>query len=108
MFGALLDTCPQPTGNANYIGGPDSFVFTLKPQMQGFIQTGQNDYVMLCAREYLNIGAQNEGPAIHLDNTFKNCSTYQSATFNNQLLTGRTEGRFLNDFQAQEIELFII
>lgn len=57
VFGALLDTCPTDTGKRGYIGGYDSFVFTLKPEMNGYFYTGENDYVMLCEREYLNIGA---------------------------------------------------
>ena len=63
---------------------------------------------MLCMPESLSIGAQGEGPAIQIDETFKFCNTYKSATFNNELLTGRTEGRFLNRFEVTELEMFII
>ena len=100
MFGALVDTVPQMAGDSNYIGGHDSFVFSLRPQMKGFVSTAENDFIMLCAREYLNIGAQGDGPALHLDDTFKNCSTYKSKTFNNELLHGKTEGRLINDFEV--------
>ena len=70
--------------------------------------TGENDYFMLCQPDYLNIGAQGDGPALHLDSTFKHCSTYKSLTFNNPILTGRTEGPHLNDFEIMDLELFIV
>ena len=70
--------------------------------------TGDNDYFMLCQPDYLNIGAQGDGPALHIDSTFKDCATYKSLTFDNEILTGRTEGRFLNSFEIQDLELFIV
>ena len=76
--------------------------------MQGYLSTGENDYVMLCQPDYFNIGAQGDGPAIHLDKTFKSCSTYKSLTFKNDIITGRKDGRFINDFEIQDLELFII
>ena len=95
-------------GASEFLGGFDSFVFKIKPKMQGYLATGDNDYFMLCQPGMLNIGSQGEGPALQLDETFKTCYTYKSATFKNELLTGRTEGRFLNRFEVRELELFII
>ena len=48
---------PKECSAAQYIGGHDSFVFTMKPDMQGFLSTASNDYIMLCQPDYLNIGA---------------------------------------------------
>ena len=56
----------------------------------------------------MSIGAQGDGPAIQLDERFKDCASYKSLTFNNEILTGRTEGRFINDFEVQELEVYII
>ena len=58
---------PKESSAAQYIGGHDSFVFTMKPDMQGFLSTANNDYIMLCQPDYLNIGAQGDGPALHID-----------------------------------------
>lgn len=91
MFGALLDTVPQEQGET-FMGGHDSFVFSLVPEMQAFLSTRENDYIMLCANTYLNIGAQGKGPAIHLDQTFKGCSTNESLTFKNKMLHNRSAG----------------
>ena len=76
--------------------------------MQGYITTGKNDYHMLCQPDYLNIGAQGDGPALNLDDTLKNCYSYKSLTFNNEILTGRTTGRYVNKFQIQDLELFVV
>ena len=76
--------------------------------MQSFLSTTQNDMILLCMPDYMNIGAQGEGPSLNLTNTLKDCYSYKSKTFANQILTGRTEGRFLNKWQVQELELFII
>jgi len=76
--------------------------------MEGFLSTGENDYIMLCAHNYLNIGAQSDGPSLHLDEAFKFCSTHHSLTFANHLLNGKTEGRFQNKFEVQDLEVFII
>ena len=48
IFGALLDTVPAAMYQSEYIGGHDSFVFTLKPNLEGYFSTAQNDYFMLC------------------------------------------------------------
>jgi len=50
--------------------------------------------MMLCAKNYLNIGALGDGPAIHLDEAFKFCSTNHSLTFANHPLHGKLEGLF--------------
>ena len=47
VFGALLDTMPQESSANEYIGGHDSFLFTIKPEMQGYLSTAENDYIML-------------------------------------------------------------
>ena len=109
VFGALLDTCPQPSGFAEFTGGTESFVFTLKPEMKGFVTTGKNDYIMLAERTRLDIGFEKDGPAIHLDEGFQRCSTYSSLTFENDMLHGRpNDSATAPDFTVQELEFFII
>jgi len=77
--------------------------------MQGFVQSGKNDYVMICERDRLDIGFENEGPAIHLDGNLQRCGTYRSLTFENELLHGRKgDSALINDFTVQELEFFII
>ena len=78
------------------------------------MSTGSNEYIMLCSNNYMNIGAQGKGPAIHLDATFKNCSTNESKTFYNKMLNGRqagaliVDGRFAESFEVQDMEAYIV
>ena len=104
----MVDTVPFSLNFGDYIGSYDSFVFSLKPEMKGYPAEIGSDYIMLCQPDYLNIGAQGEGPAINLDATFTRCNSHKSKTFNNEILTGRSKGRFVNRFEVEEIELFII
>ena len=53
----MVDTVPFSLYYGEHIGGCDSFVFSLKPEMKGYPAEPANEYVMLCQPEYLNIGA---------------------------------------------------
>lgn len=108
IFGAWIDTIPLYKARAEFIGGHDSFVFTMKPQLAAFRSTCENDFIMLCQPDYMNIGAQDEGPAIHLDEQFSHCTTQRSKTFANPLLHGKTSGSALNNFGIQDLEIFVV
>ena len=107
VFGVFLDMMPFPNSQ-QFQGGHDSFVFTVRPNLEAFYSTQKNDFILMAALDYMAVGAGGKGPALRIDDLLKDGNTYVSDTFENKLLHGRTEGKFLNDFKVQDLEMFIV
>ena len=57
MFGAFIDEVLKKSPK-NYLGSPDSFVFTVKPQNKVFYTSGSNERHFLGEFEYFTIGGE--------------------------------------------------
>jgi len=57
----------------------------------------------------MTVGANNEGPALRLDDKLETGRSYLSQTFgNDKYLTLETQGAFKDTFKIEEVEVFII
>ena len=106
IFGAYLDVIPAPVEN-KFVGSADSFVFTLSPQLNKFSAADNVQIHKVCLFEpnYFCVGFDGDGPAIRVDDQFKQGRSYKSATFNNEPLTQSTEIGKCNDFQIAKLEI---
>ena len=73
-------------------------MFGLKPDLVHYPSSQVNEFFLLASTEYLSVGAGGKGPALRFDDKLKDGSTFECETFNNELLHGRKEGSFINDF----------
>lgn len=104
IFGALIDTMPTCRSSIQFVGTPDSFVFTLHPMVNKYPSTHKNSQIALFAADYFTIGMEGGGPALRIDDKLKIGRTYQSDTFDNEPLT-QTEGSTANDFKIIKFEI---
>mmetsp|Transcript_17981 Transcript_17981/g.12914 ORF Transcript_17981/g.12914 Transcript_17981/m.12914 type:complete len:120 (-) Transcript_17981:128-487(-) len=66
IFGCFMDTVPIMAGN-KFIGGTETFVFSVQPRAEAYYFTEANMRFALCDLKYMTVGANGEGPAIRID-----------------------------------------
>eukprot|EP00351_Strombidinopsis_sp_SopsisLIS2011_P004402 CAMPEP_0116870406 /NCGR_PEP_ID=MMETSP0463-20121206/291_1 /TAXON_ID=181622 /ORGANISM="Strombidinopsis sp, Strain SopsisLIS2011" /LENGTH=56 /DNA_ID=CAMNT_0004506865 /DNA_START=1069 /DNA_END=1239 /DNA_ORIENTATION=- len=50
-----------------FIGGTETFVFSVQPRAEAYYFTEANMRFALCDLKYMTVGANGEGPAIRID-----------------------------------------
>lgn len=106
IFGAYIDMMPE-ANDGKFVGSGDSFVFTLAPKLNKY---NAKDIpgkmrIALFDQKYFLLGFDGKGPAIRVDDVFKQGRSYQSATFENDPLTCSSDAGTMNDYTIAKLEV---
>lgn len=86
-----------------FIGNDDCFAFTIKPNREIFRSAKANASYLLCDKQFFSFGAGGDGAAIRVDESFGSCTSFESETFKNKVLTGKE-----TDFKTEELEVYAL
>lgn len=99
VIGVFLDCAIQ--SSKGYIGDSSSFVFTLKPEVEVYRSTGENNLYANINEEMCSFGGGGNGPALIIDEELLLGQSYVCSTFDNKVL-GRT---YFNVLECEIIAL---
>ena len=88
-----------------YLGGEDSFVYTLAPKRELYKSACINTYYLCCDYSHFSFGGGGDGEAIRISDNFAVGASYVSETFANKPLTDERKD---HQFKCAEFEVYAL